>query len=350
MKTIVAISLFIFTGMFTALFFGFDLSEASQSIEYDDEQEGLQDEVVIKFSHVVAENTPKGRAARRFASLVQERTEGAIKVEVYSNGALYDDQNEYTALKDGHIQMIAPATSKLTERFPKWQVLDLPFAFPTHEAVREAYQGTIGTQLLNSLNNEVKGMTFWYNGYKQITSSEKQLNVPSDFKRTHFRIMPSPVIDSQFHSLGASTSKLPFNKTYHNLEVDFINGQENTLSNIFSKKLFQEQEYMTLSNHGYLGYVVLMNDEFWEQLSKEHQMVINQALQETTDWIRRHSIEMNDAHLRQIKRSDSLEIHYLTKEQKKLWKQSLNPVYKEAEPIIGRSLMEEIYRLQEKYE
>ena len=350
MKTFAAISLFIFTGIFTALFFGFDLSEASESLEYDDEQEGLEDEVVIKFSHVVAENTPKGKAVRKFASLIQDRSNGQIKVEVYSNGTLYNDQNEYTALKEGHIQMIAPATSKLTERFPKWQVLDLPFAFPNHEAVRQAYEGEIGTTLLNTLEGDyVKGMTFWYNGYKQVTSNQQPLTIPADFNRTHFRIMPSPMIESQFQSLGASTSKLPFNKTYSNLEVDFIDGQENTLSNVYSKKLFEEQKYMTISNHGYLGYVVLMNEEFWEGLSEEHQTLVSESLNETTNWIRRHSIEMNDTHLRKMKRADSIEVHYLTNEQKKLWKQTFEPVYEEAETIVGKRLMEEIYNIQEQY-
>lgn len=350
LKTFAAISLFIFTGIFTALFFGFDLSEASESLEYDDEQEGLEDEIVIKFSHVVAENTPKGKAVRKFASLVQDWSNGDIKVEIYSNGTLYNDQNEYTALKDGHIQMIAPATSKLTERFPQWQVLDLPFAFPSYEAVKQAYQGEIGTTLLNTVEKDgIKGMTFWYNGYKQVTSNKQPLLVPADFNRTHLRIMPSPMIESQFQSLGASTSKLPFNKTYSNLEVNFINGQENTPSNIYSKKLFEEQAYMTISNHGYLGYVVLINGTFWKDLSKEHQTIVQEALNETTDWIWRHSIEMNDAHLRKIKRADSIDVHYLTNEQKESWKQTFEPVYEEAENTIGKRLMEEIYTIQEQY-
>ncbi|MGP4074611.1 DctP family TRAP transporter solute-binding subunit [Halobacillus sp. K22] len=350
MKTVAAISLFILTGIVTALWFGFDLSEATDSLNYDDEQEGIEDKVVIKFSHVVAENTPKGRAARRFASLIHERTDGDIKVEIYSNGTLYNDQNEYDALKNGHIQMIAPATSKLTERFPKWQVLDLPFAFPNYQAVEEAYEGTIGRTLLDQLEPNVKGMTFWYNGYKQMTSSDQPMILPSDFNRTHVRIMPSPVIESQFHALGASTTQMPFNKTYNNLEVDFINGQENTLSNIYSKNLYKEQDYLTISDHGYLGYVVLMNDEFWSKLSNEHQAIITQALEETTDWIKRHSIEINDTHLRQIKRTASLDVHYLTKKQRVLWKEAVTPVYEETEPIVGESLMQEIYRLQEKYQ
>ncbi|RWZ51374.1 DctP family TRAP transporter solute-binding subunit [Halobacillus fulvus] len=350
MRTFIALTLLIGTGIFTALFFGFDLKEASTTLEHDDEQTGIRDETIITFSHVVAEDTPKGRAARRFASLVEERTDGEIKVEIYSNASLYNDQNEYEALKNGQIQMIAPATSKLTERFPRWQVLDLPYAFPTYEAIQEAYEGTIGETLLKEVEqDQMKGLTFWYNGYKQMTHTNQPLLQTTDFERAHFRVMPSPVLKSQFESLGASASELPFNKTYTNLEVDFVNGQENTLSNIYSKKLYEKQNHLTVSNHGYLGYVVLMNEAFYESLSEEHQVIIEQALTETTDWIRRHSIEMNDAHLRAIKRDNLMDVHYLPNRQKQAWQQRFETVYNEYELMIGHHLMREVKRIQNEY-
>ncbi|MFQ3544334.1 DctP family TRAP transporter solute-binding subunit [Halobacillus rhizosphaerae] len=350
MRTIMAITLFILTGILTALFFGFDFSKAANSLEYDDEQEGMKDEIVIKFSHVAAENTPKGRAARKFASLVQERTRGKIKVQIFANGSLYNDQNEYQALLDGHVQMIAPATSKLTKHYPKWQVLDLPFAFPTQKAVQEAYEGKIGNILLNTLDSDhVKGLTFWYNGYKQITNDEKPIILPEDFTRMHFRIMPSPVIKSQFKMLDASTSVLPFNKVYRNLEVQFIDGEENTFSNIYTKKLYRHQKYLTISNHAYLGYVVLMNGKFWNRLSPENKKIINQALKETTEWNHRHSIETNDQQKRYLMKTNALKIHYLTNEEEKRWKEALGPVYHKAAPIVGKKLMNEVDRLQKKY-
>ncbi|MFG6115306.1 DctP family TRAP transporter solute-binding subunit [Halobacillus sp. MO56] len=350
LRTVIMITLFIITGIFTALFFGFDLSEASRTLEYDDEQEGIQDELVIQFSHVVAENTPKGMAARRFASLVESRTDGEIKVQVHSNGTLYNDQQEYQALKEGRVEMIAPATSNLTERFPKWQVLDLPFAFPSHQAVEEAYEGVIGETLLQELEKEgIKGLTFWYNGYKQVTNNSRPIVYPNDFDRLHFRIMPSPVIEAQFEQLGASTSVLPFNKTYRNLEVGFVNGQENTASNIYSKKLYQDQSYMTFSNHGYLGYAVLINQEFWDSLSQEHKQIIESSMAETTSWVRRHAIELNDEHSRRLRQQENLQIDYLTYTQREAWKRRLAPIYDEVEAVVGEDLMSEIYDLQDKY-
>ncbi|KGP74184.1 DctP family TRAP transporter solute-binding subunit [Pontibacillus yanchengensis] len=351
MKTILPITLFIFTGIATALFIGFDLGNTSETIAQDDEQEGIKENVVINFSHVVAENTPKGKAARKFADLVEERTNGKVSVKIFSNGSLYNDQNEYQALKDGRVQMIAPATSKLTTHFPEWQVLDLPFAFPSHEAVWEAFQGEIGTTLLDDLHNtEIKGLDLWYNGFKQITTNEKAILSPSDFNRKHFRIMPSPAIEEMYNTLEASTSTFPFNKTYKNLEVDFIDGQENTISNIYTKKLYKEQSSLTLSNHGYLGYAVLINREFWNNLSSEVQQVIKETLTETTDWVRRHSIEINDSYKRKLALNSNLDIHYLTNQEEQAWKEAIQPVYEEVESKVGQDLMNEVYRLKEKYE
>ncbi|MGV2621423.1 UNVERIFIED_CONTAM: DctP family TRAP transporter solute-binding subunit [Halobacillus marinus] len=329
MKSFLAIALLLFLGIASALFFGRDFSETAQSLEYDDEQEGLKEAVVINFSHVAAENTPKGMAARKFAELVEERSAGKIKVNVYSNGSLYNDKNEYEALKSGHVQMIAPATSKMTIHFPSWQILDLPFAFRNVSEVKAIYEGATGEALLGELEEDgLKGMTFWYNGFKQITSNKHPLIMPEDFEQMHFRIMPSPVLKAQFEALGASTSELPFNETYNNLEVDFIDGQENTISNIYTKKLYIEQAHMTISNHGYLGYVVLMNEDFWEQLTDSHQQILTETMEETTAWIERHSIEMNDAYLRQMKRDESIEIHYLTPAEREEWQKAMEAVYR----------------------
>lgn len=350
MKTFLWVTLFIFSGIVTAVLFGFDVTEMTNEVEYDDEQEGIKDKIVIKFSHVVAENTPKGMAARRFARLVEERSKGKVEVDVYANGVLYNDNDEWEAVNKGHVQMIAPATSKLSSQFPKWQILDLPFAFPSYQAVEEAYEGPIGEALLKDLNDSnVLGLSFWYNGYKQITNNTRPIMAPSDFNRLHFRIMPSPVIESQFKTLNASASSLPFNKTYKNLEVKFVNGQENTISNIYSKKFYQEQSYLTLSNHGYLGYIVLMNEEFWKELPPDIQEIITQALEETTEWVKRHSIEINDQYIRNLKRETDILIYTLTPEDRKIWREALQPVYEETSPILGKYLMKELEKLQQKY-
>lgn len=350
MRTFLAISSIIVAGFLSAIFIGFDTNESKHSLDYDDEQEMLDNQIVIRFSHVVAETSPKGAAARKFAELVYEKTDGKVKVEVFPNGVLYNDNNEWEAIQNGNVEMIAPATSKLTSRYPRWQLLDMPFMFPDHQAVQEAYEGEIGKTLIEDFKHDnVKPLIFWYNGFKQITNRKYPIIEPEDFERTHFRTMPSDVIKEQFHLMGASTSVIPFNKIYRNLEVDFIDGQENTISNIYTKKLYKHQPYLTFSNHGYLGYAVLVNRDFWDDLPDDIKGQVSQALAEATDWNRRHAIEINDMHIRALKRTEQTEIYFLTQEQEEEWKEKLEPIYIKFKPIIGEELMEKALKLREKY-
>ena len=343
MRTFLFIGLFILTGIGTAYVVGFQ-SRDGFSAEYDDDQEKMRDQIVIKVSHVVSENTPKGKAVRRFQALVEENTGGKVKVEIYPNGSLYSDISEWEALKNNNVQMIIPATSKVSQYVPEFGLFDLPFAFDSYSQVQQAFEGRIGEILLEKAEKRehVKGVTFWYNGFKQITNNQRPLLTPADFNRLHFRTMPSEVIKKQYQMMGAAVSELPFNKTYENLEVGFIDGQENTISNIYSKKLYDHQSYLTVSNHSYLGYVVLMNEEFWNELPEEYQVKINEAMIQTTDWIRRHSIEMNDEQMRELKRNTDLDIHILLNSEKEEWREKLAPLYEEYEDVFGKELMGEI--------
>lgn len=343
MRTFFFIGLFILTGIATAYFVGFH-SQAGFTSEYDDDQEKLKDAIVIKVSHVVSENTPKGKAIRRFKALVEKNTKGKVRVEIYPNGSLYSDISEWDALKNNNVQMIIPATSKVSAYVPAYSVFDLPFAFDSYDDVQRAFEGNIGEILLKKVEKQenVKGLTFWYNGFKQITNSQRPLVSPGDFNRLHFRTMPGEVIKDQYQRMGAAVSHLPFIKTYENLEVGFIDGQENTISNIYSKKLYDHQSYLTVSNHTYLGYVVLMNEEFWDDLPEEYRVEIEEAMKQTTEWIRRHSIEINDEHMRELKRNTDLDIHILLNSEKEEWMKKLDPLYEEYEDEIGKELMREI--------
>lgn len=343
MRTFLFVGFFILTGIMTAYVVGFQTRDGF-SAEYDDDQEKMRDQIVIKVSHVVSENTPKGKAVRKFKALVEENTKGKVKVEIYPNGSLYSDISEWEALKNNNVQIIIPATSKVSQYVPEFGLFDLPFVLNSYGGVQQAFEGKIGEDLLEKVEQRegVKGVTFWYNGFKQITNSKRPLITPADFNRLHFRAMPSEVIQDQYQTMGAAVSDLPFNKTYENLEVGFIDGQENTISNIYSKKLYEHQSYLTVSNHSYLGYVVLMNEEFWHDLPKAYQEEIDKAMVQTTDWIRRHSIEMNDDQMRELKRNTDLDIHILLNGEKEKWIEKLAPLYEEYEDKFGKEIMREI--------
>ncbi|CAM4111336.1 DctP family TRAP transporter solute-binding subunit [Paenibacillus alkaliterrae] len=344
MKTWIGIGLFIVLGMFAAFLIGFR-PHFTDSLPMDDEQTGLKDRIIIKFSHVVAENTPKGLAAEHFARLVKELSDDRVEIQVFPNGMLYSEDTEFAALQSGDIQMIAPSFSNMSVVEPAWLAMDLPFAFADQQAVDAALQGELGRRLFGTLNShKVQGAAFWANGFKQMTSSVRPLQVPDDFRNQMFRILPSRLLVSQFQALGASTVKIPFNEVYGILKDGSADGQENTISNIVSKRLYQVQKYMTISNHGYLGYVVLFNKRLWADLSPEVQRVLQQALEETTAWINQETASMHEKQLLELKGIDGFTIHMLTEKERQQWIRKLEPLYDQYEQTIGSELMSEIGR------
>lgn len=347
MKALMGIVLILLAGLAASIWIGFHTKLSEGTLPYDDDQTGISEQIVIKFSHVVAENTPKGLAAQRFAERVNKASDGKIKIEVIPNGGLYSDQEELEALKRGDVQMIAPATTKLSSFSSKWQVLDLPYMMPTRDSIIEAVNGEIGETLLHSLEeNNLKGLSLWTNGFKQLTTNDGPVVQPSDLKGQHLRIMPSPVLEKQFEFVGAKAVGLDFNETYRLLESGKLNGEENTISNIYSKKFFDVQSNLTISNHGFLGYAVIMNEDFWSKLTNEQQTTISEVLEETTRWNQEQSFEMNDEQLSLIEKNSSIDIHYLTKEEKRKWFDRWQPVYREFEEEIGKELMSKMIQLR----
>ncbi|MCY8633444.1 C4-dicarboxylate TRAP transporter substrate-binding protein DctB [Bacillus spizizenii] len=348
MKSLLACLALMIAGIATALFIGFHDHTGSEEIVYDDDQEGLQDQIVFTFSHVVAENTPKGLAANKFAELVNEKSGGKIKIEVFPNGSLYSDIEEIEALQNGDVQFIAPSTSKLGMLSPEWGVLDLPYAFTNYDAVKKGLNGSIGTQLFDSLKkNQLKGLAYWTNGFKQITTNQGPVKDPDDLKGQDLRIMQSDVIEDQFKLLGATPHQESFNSTFQLLENNIVDGEENTISNIYSKKFYNVQDYLTISSHGYLGYAVMTEEHFWNAQTSETRRILTEAMKETTEWNETYAEEMNKEQLEEIKKNSSIKIYELSDKEKKEWMKRLDPVYRQYEPIFGRKLIRELLELRE---
>ncbi|KRF39784.1 DctP family TRAP transporter solute-binding subunit [Paenibacillus sp. Soil787] len=347
MRTFIGITMFLLIGLLTALGFGFSWQLGNGPLVVDDEQIGLGQQTIIRFSFVVAENTPKGLAAQKFAQLVKAKTNDTIKVELFPNGTLYNETDEVGALQSGSIQMIAPSFSNISEVVPDWMAMDLPFVFHNDEDVAKAFQGKIGSILMRKLEPKgIVGLGFWSNGFQQMTSNRGTLAHPEDFRDLKFRILPSKIIESQFRLLNAKTVPIPFNQVYRSMESGQVDGGENTISNIYSKKLYQVQKYLTISNHAYLGYSVLVNKIFWEKLSAEQQKTINEAMQETTIWANQNAVEINRKQWNELQKIGQMDVHLLTKEERDEWQQALEPVYEEARSYISKELMDAVYELR----
>ncbi|MFZ5626526.1 MAG: DctP family TRAP transporter solute-binding subunit [Bacillota bacterium] len=311
------------------------LAGGCQTPARDFEQVSNQEKVILKFSHVVGDNTPKGRAARRWAQLVQERSRGRVEIQVFPNSTLYKDGEELAAVQKGYVQIIAPATSKLTEFSPVWQLLDLPFYYEDIDAVHRLLDGPVGEKLKQSLfARNLLVLAYWDNGFKVMAANRPLVKV-SDFRDLNFRIMNSPMLAKQFRRLGANPVAMAFSDVYSALEKGQVEGSENPPSNLYSKKFYQLQKYITLSNHGYVGYAVVVNKSQWEALDQKIRQLLLDTLQEVTIWERQEAFKQNLEDLERIRRAQGTKIIELTPEQKKEWQRILAPLQEELAQEIG---------------
>ncbi|MDN7245411.1 DctP family TRAP transporter solute-binding subunit [Planococcus shenhongbingii] len=348
-KTSIAALLLVISAVL-AVYIGYQKFFPQAELPYDDDQEGLSDQIVFKFSHVVAENTPKGQAAAKFAELVDKKSNGTIQIVVFPNGSLYSDIEEISALKDEQVHLIAPSTSKLGMLSAEWGVLDLPFAFPNYEAIIKGVHGPIGEKLLQSLEKEgLKGLAHWPNGLKQITTNKGPVIEPEDLAGQNFRIMQSDIIQAQYGLLGAVAQQESFNSTFNLIEEGKVDGEENTISNIYSRKFYTVQKHLTITEHGYLGYAVMMNQDVWDRQSEETQQILLEAMEETTAWNDENAHKLNEEQLALIKENSSIQIHELSGPEKQRWIKKLNPLYEEYGEVIGKELMENLRELRESY-
>ncbi len=301
--------------------------------------------IIIKFSHVVAPDTPKGKGAIRFKELAETYTDGKVRVEVYPNSQLYKDREEVEALQLGAVQMLAPTMSKFGPLGVKeYEVFDLPYIFPDKEALRKVTNGPLGKELLQKLQNKgIIGLAFWDNGFK-IMSANRPLNTPGDMLGLKMRIQSSKVLEAQMKDLGAAPQVLAFSEVYQALQTGVVDGTENPPSNMYTQKMHEVQKYATLTNHGYLGYVVIVNKKFWNDLPADIRSKLEQALDEATEYANAIAEKENKDALEAMKKSGKTEFHTLTARERQAWIDALKPVHKEMESRVGKELLQSIYQ------
>ncbi|SDP17688.1 TRAP transporter substrate-binding protein [Desulforhopalus singaporensis] len=300
--------------------------------------------VVIKFSHVVAENTPKGQMANKFKELVAERLAGKVEVEVFPNSQLFGDNKVLEAMLLGDVQMGAPALSKFARYTNKLQIFDLPFLFKDMAAVEKFQQSAKGQELLDSLQKRgLVGLGYLHNGLKQLSSS-KPLKVPADADGLKFRIMSSDVLAAQFKAVNATPLKKPFSEVFTLLQTKAIDGQENTWSNIYSKKFFEVQPYITESNHGLLDYMVVTSKEFWLSVPEADRAVVKKCLDEAIAFGNAIAAKKSMDDRQKIIDSNRSEIITLTDAERNQWVEVMKPVWEEFEKEIGKDMIDAAYK------
>jgi C4-dicarboxylate-binding protein DctP len=301
--------------------------------------------IVLKFSHVVAVDTPKGQAAEYFRRRAEELTGGRVRVEVWPNSTLYKDHEEMDALQLGSVQMIAPSLSKFGRLgLAEFEVFDLPYLFSGYDSLRRVTQGPVGRALLGKLEAKgIVGLAYWDNGFKSFSAS-RPLHAPEDFRGLRMRVQPSLVLEAQMRALGAQPQVLDFSDVTAALRDGVVDGAENPPSNLWTQRMYEAQRHFTLTEHGYLGYAVVVNRRFWDGLPRDVRGQLARAMAEATEYANRIAREKNEADLASLRAAGTTEVHVPTPAERLALKRALAKVHAQVEARVGRALLEDVYR------
>lgn len=303
-----------------------------------------QDPIVIKFSHVVAPDTPKGKGAERFKQLAEDYTDGAVKVEIYPNSQLYKDKEELEALQMGAVQMLAPSLAKFGPLgVPGFELFDLPMLFKDRDDLVRLTQGEVGQDLMAQLEGKgIIGLAYWDNGFKIMTANSPVIS-PDDFLGLKMRIQSSKVLEAQFQALGAVPQVMAFSEVYQALQTGVVDGTENTPSNTYTQRVNEVQKHATVSNHGYLGYAVIVHKGFWDGLPEDVRANLEKAMAEASDYANDIAQDENDAAMQAMRDAGTTEFHDMTEDERAEWFAALRPVHEQMAGRIGADLIQRAY-------
>ena len=304
-----------------------------------------QQPIIIKFSHVVAVDTPKGKGAEYFKKLAEERTKGRVKVEVYPNSSLFKDGEEMEALQLGSVQMLAPSLAKFGPLgVREFEVFDLPYIFDDYSELHKVTGGPVGAALLKKLEPKgIVGLAYWDNGFK-VMSANKPIRVPADYKGLKMRIQSSKVLGDEMKALGAIPQVMAFSEVYQSLQTGVVDGTENPPSNFYTQKMQEVQKYLALTDHGYLGYAVIANKKFWDGLPTDIRTTLEGAMKDATKFANEIAQKENLDALAAVKASGKTEIITLTPDQKAAMKKALVVVHKDNESRVGKETLAAVYK------
>jgi C4-dicarboxylate-binding protein DctP len=304
-----------------------------------------QQPIVIKFSHVVAVDTPKGKAAEYYKTLVDERLKGRVKIEVYPNSSLFKDGEEMEALQLGSVQMLAPSLAKFGPiGVREFEVFDLPYMFDNYEELHKVTDGPVGAALFKKIESKgLVGLAYWDNGFK-VMSANKAIRVPADYKGLKMRIQSSKVLGDEMKALGSIPQVMAFSEVYQSLQTGVVDGTENPPSNFYTQKMQEVQKYLALTDHGYLGYAVIVNKKFWDGLPADIRTTLQGAMKDATKYANDIAKKENVDALEAVRKSGKTQILMLTPEEKAAMKKALVVVHKENESRVGKDIIAEVYK------
>jgi C4-dicarboxylate-binding protein DctP len=302
--------------------------------------------IIIKFSHVVAQDAPKGKASEKLKELAEKYTNGKVKVEVYHNSTLYKDKEELEALQLGAVHLLAPSTSKFGPLgFNEFEALDLPFIFHDEASFKKFGVSDLGKKMFAKLETKgVKGLAYWDNGF-HVMGANRQIKNVKDFQGLKLRIQGSKVLDATTKAWGAIPQVMAFSEVYQALQTGVVDGLENVPSNFYTQKFYEVIKYIAVSHHGHLSYALVTNNKFWDSLPADVRPGLDKAVAEASDYFGSIAKQENDDALEAIKKMGKVQVYPLTPEDRKSWVQAVLPVHKDMEKRIGKETIDALYKV-----
>ena len=304
-----------------------------------------QQPIIIKFSHVVSPDAPKGKAALKFKELAEKYTDGRVKVEIYPNSSLYKDKEELEALQLGSVQLLAPSISKFGPLgIREYDVFDLPYLMVDDVQAHAIYASPQMAELGKKLEaKSVMPLSYWDNG-TYVYTCNKPLNMPEDFRGLKMRIQGSKVLDAVARELGAIPQIMAFSELYQALQTGVVDGEDNVPSNILTQKFYEVQKHLTVSYHGRLTYALITNKKFWDGLPADVRPGLDRAVKEASEFFNETAAKDNETAMETIKATGKMQIHVQTDAEKQAWIAKLMPVHKEMQSRFGKDFIERIYK------
>jgi len=304
-----------------------------------------QQPIVVKFSHVVAVDTPKGKGAERFKQLAEERSKGRVKVEVYPNSSLFKDGEEMEALQLGSVHLLAPSLAKFGPLGVRdFEVFDLPYVFDNYDELHKVTNGPVGAALFKKLEPKgIVGLAYWDNGFK-VFSANRSIRTPADYKGLKMRIQSSKVLGDEIKALGAIPQVMAFSEVYQALQTGVVDGTENPPSNFYTQKMHEVQKFLALTDHGYLGYAVIANKKFWDGLPADVRATLESAMKDATAYANEIAKKENDDAIEAVRKSGKTQILTLSADEKAAMRKALVTVHKENESRVGKETITAVYQ------
>lgn len=304
-------------------------------------------DMTIKLSHVVSEDDPKGQMAKKFKEVVEDKSDGNIKVKVYPNGQLYGDDDEIQALQSNNVQMLAPQTTKLAGFDEAMELFDIPFLFKDGDMLYKFEDSDTGQKLLDKLKSDgIQGLSFWPGGFKHMTNSKRPIKDPKDLKGLKIRTHGGDILNDAYKQMGAASTKIAFNDVYQALQLGTIDGEENNLSNIKSQNYDEVQKYMSLTHHTRTEYALIANKKWWDDLDDKTQDLLNEAIKTSTETGRDITEKKSDKALKEIKENGDMKVHELTDKEHQAFVDALKPVVDKWSEKLDPDIIDSIRDMQ----